>query len=436
MEESLVLVAVMLCILAAAGISKRILGTILTLPMVYVTLGFLLSERVLGIVAVGPENELVRVITELTLVLVLASDASRIDPRMLLRDHSLPQRLLGIGLPLTMLFGTLIAYVMFGTLGLWGAAILGVLLSPTDASLGLAVVTNPRVPVRIRQALNIESGLNDGIAMPFLLLAISMAVATEQVAIGIGSFLGQVLVQILLGCLAGVVVGALGTLFIELGHKRGWMSSEFQKISGIALALLAYGVAELVGGNGFVAAFAFGATVGTWRKSEISEVLYEHVEVEVELLVLLTFLIFGAVLLPPALEHVDGTVALYAIISLTVVRMVPVAIGLIGSKVRPITSLFLGWFGPRGVASILYIFTILETEALEGKELIYTVTMITVLFSVFAHGVTAAPLANWYGKRVAEAEAKDPDSAEQQEVPEMPLRAYPASRRGGGNEGE
>ncbi|MFC2037124.1 cation:proton antiporter [Chloroflexota bacterium] len=434
MEESLVLVAVMLCILAAAGISKRILGTILTLPMVYVALGFLLSERVLGIVAVGPENELVRVITELTLVLVLASDASRIDPRMLLRDHSLPQRLLGIGLPLTMLFGTLIAYVMFGTLGLWGAAILGVLLSPTDASLGLAVVTNPRVPVRIRQALNIESGLNDGIAMPFLLLAISMAVATEQVAIGIGSFLGQVLAQILLGCLAGVVVGALGTLFIELGHKRGWMSSEFQKISGIALALLAYGVAELVGGNGFVAAFAFGATVGNWRKSEISKVLHEHVEVEVELLILLTFLIFGAVLLPPALERVDGTVALYAIISLTVVRMVPAAIGLIGSKVRPITSLFLGWFGPRGVASILYIFTILDTEALEGKELIYAVTMITVLFSIFAHGVTAAPLANWYGKRVAEAE--EPDSAEQQEVPEMPLRAYPASRRGGGNEGE
>jgi NhaP-type Na+/H+ or K+/H+ antiporter len=422
MEESLVLVAVMLCILAAAAISQRVQGTILTLPMVYVALGLLLSNRVLDVIHVGPENDAVRLIAELTLILVLASDAARIDLRMLIRDHSLPQRLLGIGLPLTMVLGTLIAFGMFGTLGLWGAAVLGVLLSPTDAGLGQAVVANPRVPVRIRQALNIESGLNDGIAMPFLLLAISMAVATEQQALEIGPFLGHTAVHILLGILVGVIVGFLGVLFVERGRKRGWISVEFQKISAIALALLAYGLAELIGGNGFVAAFCLGVTAGNRTKEETRGLVDEYAEVEVHILLLLTFLIFGAVLLPPALEQVNGMVVLYAVLSLTVVRLVPVAISLIGSKVRKATGLFLGWFGPRGVASILYIFTVLDSEGLEGRELIYTVTMITVLFSILAHGVTAAPLANWYGQRMADAETVEPDAVEQREVPEMALR--------------
>lgn len=424
MEESRALVAVMLCVLAAAGISQRIQGTVLTLPMVYAALGFLLSEQVLGIIHAGPENELVRLIAEITLVLVLASDAIRINLRDLVRYHNLPTRLLGVALPLTMILGTLLAAGLLKAPSLWGAAILGVLLSPTDASLGVAVVTHPKVPVRIRQALNIESGLNDGIAMPFLLLAISMAVATEQVAPNIGPFLGHAAVQILLGALAGVILGLLGVLFVEWGHKRGWMSGAFQKISAIALVLLAYGAAELIGGNGFVAAFALGITVGNWRKAERSQEIYEYVEVEVQILMLLTFLIFGAVLLPPALEGVNGPILLYAVLSLAVVRMVSVALGFIGSKVRPVTTLFVGWFGPRGIASILYIFTVMDTEGLEGKEVIYAAAMITVLLSILAHGMTAAPLADWYGKRVSK--VVEPDAGEREEVPEMPLRAEPA----------
>jgi NhaP-type Na+/H+ or K+/H+ antiporter len=423
-EESRALVAVMLCVLAAAGISQRIQGTVLTLPMVYAALGFLLSEQVLGIIHAGPENELVRLIAEITLVLVLASDAIRINLRDLVRYHNLPTRLLGVALPLTMILGTLLAAGLLKAPSLWGAAILGVLLSPTDASLGVAVVTHPKVPVRIRQALNIESGLNDGIAMPFLLLAISMAVATEQVAPNIGPFLGHAAVQILLGALAGVILGLLGVLFVEWGHKRGWMSGAFQKISAIALVLLAYGAAELIGGNGFVAAFALGITVGNWRKAERSQEIYEYVEVEVQILMLLTFLIFGAVLLPPALEGVNGPILLYAVLSLAVVRMVSVALGFIGSKVRPVTTLFVGWFGPRGIASILYIFTVMDTEGLEGKEVIYAAAMITVLLSILAHGMTAAPLADWYGKRVSK--VVEPDAGEREEVPEMPLRAEPA----------
>ena len=416
-------VAVLLCVLAAASISRRIKNTMLTLPMIYTVLGLLIGNRFLGLIELGLDDELIRVVAELTLVLVLATDASRIDLRMLVRDHSLPLRLLGIGLPLTMILGTIVATAMFGTLGLWGAAILAVVLTPTDASLGQAVVTNPRVPVRIRQTLNIESGLNDGIAMPFLLLAIALALASEPPVPGdLGDWLLFAGGQIVFGIAAGLVVGFLGAKFIERGQGIGWMTSEFQKISALVLPLLAYGLAELIGGNGFIAAFVMGATAGNISKTERSKILVEYVEVEVELLMLLTFMIFGMVMLPLALDQVSGQIVLYAILSLTLIRMVPVALSLIGTKVKPVTVLFLGWFGPRGVASILYIFTVLDAEELTGLPIIYTAAMITVLFSIFAHGLTAAPLANLYGKRMANEEAVKPDASEKAEVPEMPLR--------------
>ncbi len=427
------LVAVTLCILAAAAISRRIQGTVLTLPMVYVGLGLLIGGRVLGIIELSLESEVVRIVAELTLVLVLASDASRIHLRALVRDHSLPLRLLGIGLPLTMILGTLAAAAIFGQMPFWEAAILAVILAPTDASLGQPVVSNSRVPVRIRQTLNIESGLNDGIAMPFLLLAISMAEATEVTQIGSGYWLGLAASQIIFGVLAGLVVGFLGIKFVELGHRRSWMTSAFERISAVALALLAYGLAELVGGNGYIAAFCMGIAAGNASRSEMSKELYEHVEVEVALLMLLTFLMYGSVMLPLALDHINGTVVLYAVLSLTLIRMVPVAISLIGSKLRPGTVLFLGWFGPRGVASILYIFIMLDAEGLAASEMIYTVVMVTVLFSIFAHGMTAAPVANRYAQRMADEEVVAPDAEEHADVPEMPLRVKRVRREAATN---
>jgi NhaP-type Na+/H+ or K+/H+ antiporter len=420
--EELSLVAVMLCILAAAGISKRVRNTVVTLPMVYVVLGFLLSSRLLGIVHLGLDNEIVRIIAEATLVLVLAADASRIDLRRVVRDHSLPLRLLAIGLPLTMILGTLTAAVLFDGLPVWEAAILAIILAPTDASLGQPVVSNQKVPARIRQALNIESGLNDGIAMPFLLLAISMAEATEVSSLGSGHWVGLAASQVFFGIAAGAVVGYLGLRFVEVGHKRGWMSSQFEKISALALAFLAYGMAELVGGNGFIAAFCMGLAMGNASRSEMEEELHEHIEVEVALLMLLTFLIYGSVMLPLALETFGIMMLVYAILSLTMVRMVPVAISLIGSKVRPGTTLFLGWFGPRGVASILYIFTMLEAEGLMASETIYGAVIVTVLLSVFVHGVTAGPGAQLYARLMSNEKIVAPDATEHKGVQEMPLR--------------
>ena len=403
MEQGLGLVAVLVCVLLAATISRRIQGTVITLPMVYVVLGLILSGRVLGIVTLDLENEIIQIIAEVTLVLVLFTDASRIDVRGLIRHYSLPTRLLSIGLPFMMILGTMTAAIVFTELTFWEAAVLAVILSPTDASLGQAVMTNPRVPGQIRQALNIKSGLNDGIAMPFLLLALNLAAAEESV-LGQVHFIERALTLIVLGILAGVIIGLFTSRFIVWGQKSGWMSKEFQKISALALALLAYGLADIVGGNGFIAAFVMGMIVTNTSHPDNSETIYEFAEVSVQGLIMLTFMIvFGAVMLPLALGQFDGRMLLYAVLSLAGLRLLAVVISLINTKVRPVTTGFLGWFGPRGLASILYIFIVLE-EGLANEALIYNVVMLTVLISVFAHGITAAPFAKWYAARISDFE--------------------------------
>ena len=421
--SALAVTAVIICTFLASMVSRRIQSTMLTLPMIYTGFGILLGGLGLNWIRLDLESEIVQMMAELTLVLVLATDASRIDVRRLRKDHNLPLRLLGIGLPLTMILGTVLAKAIFPHVPIWEAAVLAIVLTPTDASLGMAVVTNPRVPVRIRQSLNIESGLNDGIAMPFLLLALSFAAseATGDVVYWV-RFGGQ---QIIYGALVGGIIGYLGTQWTYLGRKTGWMSIEFQKLTALLIPILIYIVATHVGGNGFIAAFCGGVVVGNIRTwDEQDEQLHEFLEVPVQGLMLFTFMVvFGAVMLPLALDNLNWKIMLYAILSLTVVRMLPVAISLLGTKLNVVTTTFLGWFGPRGVASILYIFSVLETEGLVATAYIYDVVLVTVLFSVVLHGITAVPGANRYSQRLNERVGDDGE--ELTAVPEMPLRSYP-----------
>jgi NhaP-type Na+/H+ or K+/H+ antiporter len=420
--ESIALVAILIGIVLIAGVSRRIRDTIVTLPMLYTLFGLLVGLLLAEWIGLSYEDPLVHIIAELTLVMVLATDASRISIGRVSRHHILPMRLLGIGLPLTMALGAVLAAVVLGGLEFWEAAVLAVILAPTDASLGQSVVENLKVPVRIRQALNIESGLNDGIAMPFLILAASLAVSSEM-GIGSGFYIKLAVSQIVFGVLAGVALGFLGAKYIVWGHKSGWMSGRFRKIAWLALMLLCYGLAEHLGGNGFIAAFCFGITSGNVIGKHAAHSLFKYAQVENTLLMLLTFIIFGMVMLPAALDQITPAIVLYAVLSLTVVRMLPVAVSTIGSKLAAVSVLFLGWFGPRGIASILYVLLIMEDYELVGMETIYAVAMVTVFFSVMAHGITAAPLADWYGKRVAAMDEEGTVDAETTAVPEVPTRA-------------
>jgi len=226
--------------------------------------------------------------------------------------------------------------------------------------------------------------------------------------------------QIILGPIVGVGVGYYGGMLVNWGEQKAWMSESFQRLVALGLALMAFSLAELVGGNGFIAAFCAGMTVGNIFKSVYNR-LREFSEAEGQLLILLTFMLFGAIMVPPALEHFSWTIVLYAILSLTIIRMAPVAISLIGLRLRPQAFVFLGWFGPRGVASVLYCILVLGEAQLNGRDLLFAIIMITVLISVFAHGLSAVPAAKWYGAH-AEAMKDEPDRAELIPVSEMPVR--------------
>ena len=417
--ESQVLAIVALLILGFGLVSWRLQNSVITPPMVFVTFGLLVSPAVLGLVDLDTGNELVRALAELTLILVLFTDAARINLNALRRDYHLPLRLLGISLPLTIVFGTILAAVLFDYLAFWEAAVVAAILAPTDAALGQTVVSNPRVPARIRQALNVESGLNDGLALPIVLVFLAMAGTAEDPE-RVGFLANFTAKQIVLGPLVGVGVGYVGGRLVYLGSRTEWMNHSFQQLSALALSLLAFALAELVGGNGFIAAFTAGLTIGNTSR-QVCGCLYEFAEAEGQLLALLTFMIFGGMMVWPTLEHLNWLIVAYGVLSLAVVRMLAVGLSLIGAGLQRDTFVFLGWFGPRGLASIVFGLLTLERANIAGREEIFAIVIATVLLSVFAHGVTALPGTNWYAGRAEEMQA-EPDMAEFVPVSEMPVR--------------
>ncbi len=417
--ESLALVIVALSILAFGLISGRVQKSVITPPIVFVFFGLLVSQVGLGLLEFDIDNRFIHILAEITLVLVLFTDAARIDLRALRNEHNLPVRLLSFGLPLTILLGALIATGLFEDLSIWEAAVLAVILAPTDAALGQAVVGSPLVPVRIRQALNVESGLNDGLVLPALLITLSLATATGQEE-SVGFWVQFVALQLLLGPLVGIGVGFLGGKLVELGGRSGWMNHTFQDLSALGLSLLAFAGADLVGGNGFIAAFCAGLTLGNCSRA-ICECLYEFAEAEGQLLTLVIFMIFGAVMAPMVIGHLTWQIVLYGLLSLTVIRLLPVAVSLSGARMQWDTVLFLGWFGPRGLASILFALLVVEESSLPGREVILVIVVVTVLLSVFGHGLTAYPGAKWYGRRV-EKSGRKPGTGENLPVSEMPVR--------------
>ncbi len=364
-------------------------------PLVFTMVGVLAGPWALDLIGGEFEEGAVEVLAEATLVLILFADATRIDLRVLRDQTTLPARLLGIGLPLTVILGAAVAMLLFGELTLWEAALVAAILAPTDAALGQAVVSNPRVPVRVRQALNVESGLNDGLMLP----AITILVAVAAVDIGAESDTNWVVFvaeQVGFGLLVGALIGCVGGWALDYSAKRDWVEGAMRQLATLAVAVGAFAVANSIGGNGFVAAFVAGMVFGLVA-GEHCESAADFTEDEGQLLALLTFLFFGALLLGPRLDDLSPAIALYAIASLTVVRMVPVALAMIGVGLERPTIGYLGWFGPRGLASILFVLFVVEEVELAGAETMLDIVTWTVLASIVLHGLSAVPFAERYG---------------------------------------
>jgi len=387
-------------ILFVVAIFSSLIGKLpISFQMIFIVAGMLIGWLVTGYVDVTkpPYSTLIFLIAEIALVLVLFSDASRVGLKAL--ENKLSTRLLTIGLPITIILGVIMATLLFPGIPWWVAGIIGAALAPTDAALGQIVVQNKNVPERIRSTIEIESGLNDGGSVPFLLVFVAIGLAAEAFKPSI-YFIQVAFQQIGFGILVGLVVGLAGGWLVIKARDKEWLTSEYQRIAFLAMAILTFLIADGIGGSGFIAAFIGGLALGYIVK-DAGKILIDFSETEGQLLNLGVFFLLGIVVLP-LLFNITWQILLYAILSLTVIRMLPVAISLIGTKLGKDTVLFIGWFGPRGLASIvLALLALEELKVFPGDTTFITVVFVTVLLSVFAHGLTASPLSNIYARRIS-----------------------------------
>ena len=374
-----------------ALLSARLSRSLISGPMFFAAVGVVAVAFGAVSAPTGDVTGTASVALEMTLALVLFTDAMATTVASWRDEGELPSRLLTFGMPLIIVAGALVAVAVFPELDIVGAAIVATLLAPTDAALGKPVVSNPRVPARIRAALNIESGLNDGIALPFLLFFIALAEAEEG-----GNLLTLLLSTIGISLVVGLALGWVFARLILASSERGWMTPVWRQIAIAAAPVSVYVVADELSGSGFIAAFVAGLTFGRLLLESYPDVA-DFGEDLAEILTMVSFMIFGGLILQPRFGDFTWEMLLYAVLSLTIIRMVPVAISMIGTHLRPPSLLYLGWFGPRGLASLIFAAIIIEEAAIPNTDLIVTVVTLTVALSILLHGITASPGANAYG---------------------------------------
>jgi NhaP-type Na+/H+ or K+/H+ antiporter len=381
-------------VFAYGAIANRLAKTVLSGAIVFAGFGLLCGPSGLNILRLSINTELLRVLAELTLALVLFTDAAAADLRVLKLSIGLPERLLLIGLPLTIVLGMATGMLVFPGLGLLELGVLATMLAPTDAALGKPVVTNPAVPEKIRETLNVESGLNDGICVPVLYIFLAL-VADQRTP---GMALRLILEEIGIGAVVGAGLVLMGAGVLRSSVARNWVAQTWLPIPIVALAVTCFATAQALGGSGFIASFvgglAFGATV-----SRHKERLLWAAEGTGAVFSLLTWVIFGATVVGHAFGRLDWRVLCYAVLSLTLVRIAPVLLSLLGTGLRMESKLFIGWFGPRGLASVVFIIIVLG-QNVPGRETLAVTVVCTVVLSILAHGLTARPLASMYSDRV------------------------------------
>ncbi len=360
--------------------------------IVFVAFGWLIGPLALDIFDLDVSGQEIKSLAELTLGVLLFTDAANLDLSVLKRYIGVPQRLLLIGLPLTILFGFGAALVMFESLTLLEAAILATILAPTDAALGAAVVSDKRVPVDLRQGLNTESGLNDGICVPVLFVFLALAGVGESHEGESGTQLALLLLAEELGIGAAVGLGVvfLGVKILGYCKARGWVTSVWQQLPVIALALGCFATAQLIGGSGFIASFVGGLLFGGMAKAHKDEMLHAA-EGGGEVLALITWVVFGAAVVGHTVDTITAEAVIYALLSLTLIRMLPVFLALTGSGLALKEKLFAGWFGPRGMASIVFAVIVIDAQ-LPDDSVFRQVAVATIVLSIVLHGLSANPL--------------------------------------------
>jgi NhaP-type Na+/H+ or K+/H+ antiporter len=392
----LVFLGILSCVIVYSLLTKAISRTVLTLPIIFTLIGFAASNPIKMLAPPEVLDESKRFLAEITLVLVLFADASRVRFAQLKDNYQLPMRMLVIGMPLSIALGTVVVFWLSPEGGMAMALLTAAVLTPTDAALGQAVVSSPDVPEKLSQTINVESGLNDGLALPFVLLGAIMASAGMGQAHTEGLALKAVL-QVVLGPLAGIAIGWSVARGLDFVRDRDWVAESAQGVVFLATAFAAFLGAEVIGGNGFIAAFVAGAVFGNTYKHGL-HFIHEFMEGQGQLLTMAAFFIFGALLLPDGLEHVTPVTVAIAILFLSIVRMGPIWLSLAGTGLKLKDKLFLGWFGPRGLASILFTLIMMDEFDFPNEQELLACVSLTVALSILMHGLSAIPLSRRIGR--------------------------------------
>ena len=380
-----------------------------TAPIVFTAAGMLTFPALQGILSAGFTAKAALHLAEVGLVMLLFTDASRTDLHVLRDIRNLPARLLSTGMLLTILLGAIVARLVFPHLSIWEAGILSAILAPTDAGLGQIIVNSSRVPMRIRQALNVEAGLNDGLSVPFLLFFITLAAA--KIEGGAASLMQFIVEQLGFGELIGLAIGIAGGWLLSLARRKEWMTESFQQIGVVALPLLCLVASEMVDASMFIAAFVAGLAVQVGFK-DAGQRSVEFAEDWGQLLNLGIFFLFGMAAVRDWPQF-GAASWIYALLSLTLVRMLPVAIALIGTHLSRASIVFMGWFGPRGLASIVLGLVYLGQEMhFPGEPTIRYAVTATVLLSIFAHGLSAMPGIGLYARQIEALPGNAPEHRE------------------------
>ncbi|WP_405922248.1 cation:proton antiporter [Streptomyces sp. NBC_00122] len=399
-------------------LSRRLSTTVVSGPLVFMLVGLGIGPLGLDLLDRARDPEVTRTLLESALVLTLFTDAAGIRARDLRREEFLPLRLLAVGLPVTMALGWLAAWPLLTGLSVWELALVGIILAPTDAALGKQAVSDKRVPALVRGGLTVESGLNDGLALPFFVLTLAAAGGGH----GHPGVAETFLRALLLSGAIGIAAGWTGASLLRWSLARGWSSSDWRQFLALAVPVIAYALCVLTEGSGFIGAWVAGLAFGVLlRRMPTDRGLRTEDGDPAQstrfterlglLLASLSFLVFGAVILGPVLQHLTWRIVVYALISLTVARMLPVALSLLGTGLRPASVAYIGWFGPRGLASLVFGLLAFE-EHLPGGASLGDAVAVTVGLSILLHGATAPFLGGRYGDWFARTLRVEPDMRE------------------------
>ena len=378
-------------------VAPRVERTLISGPILFVAFGLIMGPGVLNLLPLKTDVEVLSTLAELTLALVLLTDAAGADLTVLSRTKELPIRLLAIGLPLTIGLGFLAGWAIYPGLPLLEVALLAAILAPTDAALGKAVVTNDAVPSSMRQGLNVESGLNDGICVPVVILFLTLISGEDHNNTPVATGLALFAQAVGIGLAVGTVFSTLAVWLLHFSKHHHWMSPVWSKVHLLALAFTCFGTAQALGGSGFIACFVAGLIFGHLYRPHHSALL-DAAEGIGDAFALLTWVLFGAIAVDAIFAGFSWQAFLYAILSLTLIRMLPVFLALTRLVKDTQSKLFIGWFGPRGLASIVFIVMAID-EKVPNADVLQQAVVYTVVLSILLHGITANPWANAIGKR-------------------------------------